>query len=311
VPDVSFVVPLYGKAGFLPYLLDGIAAQEGSFTREVILVDDGSPDDSLAVARRLTAGWSHTTIIAQANAGPSAALATGLAAARGRYVKPLDCDDMLLPWATARLLDAAVATGAAIAYAPPGSQPGLTPGDTLPPVPRPPEVPPVSHDLLPAALRKAQTQPSVWLAPRAVLAEAGSDLRVFVQDYALELRLAAHGPAARLDIPLVRIGRHPGQLSGNEAQVLHDVNAALLHFLAERPGLPGRLRRYALRRAAGRAWGWAGRHGPRRSWPGALANLLRARLGLAPDEAALLAPFLASGRVRIPVGPAASAPAPR
>ena len=300
MPDVSFVVPLYGKAGFLPYLLDGIAAQAGGFTREVVLVDDGSPDDSLAAARRLTAGWADVTIIAQANAGPSAALAAGLAAARGRYVKPIDCDDMLLPWATSRLLDAAVATGAAIAYAPPRLQPAFTPGEALAAVPRPATIPAVTHDLLPASLRKAQTQPSVWLAPRAVLAEAGGDLAVFVQDYALELRLAAHGPAARLDIPLVRIGRHPGQLSGNEAQVLHDVNAALLHFLAERPDLPARLRRYALRRAAGRAWGWAGRHGPRRAWPAALANLLRARLGLRLDEAALLAPFLASGRVRVP-----------
>jgi hypothetical protein len=304
VPDVSFVVPLYGKAEFLPCLLDGIASQEGSFTREVVLVDDGSPDDSLAEARRLTRGWSDVTIIAQSNAGPAAALAAGLAAARGRYIKPMDCDDMLLPWGTRMLLEAAVDTGASIAYAPPLSQPSFTlaegrPG-MPPPVPRPSPVAPVLHDLLPATLRKAQTQPSVWLAPRAVLAEAGSELRVFVQDYALELRLAAQGPAARLDAPVVRIGRHPGQLSSNEAQVLHDVNAALLHFLAERPDLDPRLRRYALQRAAGRAWAWAGRHGPHSTWPSCLMNLLRTRLGLTSDAAAMLAPFLASGRVRIP-----------
>lgn len=304
MPDISFVIPLFNKAAFLPYLLGGIAAQEGGFSREIVLVDDGSPDASLAEARRLTAGWDNVTILAQRNAGPSAALAAGLAAARGRYVKPLDCDDMLLPWGTRLLLDAAVATGAAISYAPPALQPGFAPvpggPDALEPVPRPLPVAPVAHDLLPASLRKAQTQPSVWLAPRAVLAEAGGDLRVFVQDYAIELRLAACGPAARLDAPVVRIGHHPGQLSGNEAQVLHDVNAALLHFLHERPGLAPRLRRYALRRAAGRAWGWAGRHGPRRPWPPALLNLVRARLGLPLDEAALLAPFRASGRVRLP-----------
>lgn len=306
MPDVSFVVPLFNKAAFLPYLLAGIAAQEGGFSREVVLVDDGSPDDSLAAARRLTAGWDHVTILEQRNAGPSAALAAGLAAARGRYVKPLDCDDMLLPWGTRLLLDAAVTTGAAIAYAPPALQPGFAPvpggPDALEPVGRSPPPAPIPHDLLPASLRKAQTQPSVWLAPRTVLAEAGGDLRVFVQDYAIELRLAAHGPAARLEAPVVRIGRHPGQLSGNEAQVLHDVNAALLRFLAERPDLPARLRRYALRRAAGRAWGWAGRHGPRSAWPAALLNLLRARLGLPLDEEALLVPFRASGRVRLPGG---------
>ncbi|HZH46474.1 MAG TPA: hypothetical protein VEY31_07535 [Roseococcus sp.] len=78
MPAVFFVVPLYGKAGFLPYLLDGTVAQEGGFTRDVIHVDDGSPDDSLAVAR-----WP-TAALRKAQAHPSVRLAPFLASGRVR-----------------------------------------------------------------------------------------------------------------------------------------------------------------------------------------------------------------------------------
>ena len=46
------------------------------------------------------------TILAQANAGPAAALNVGLRLARGDYIKPMDGDDVLLPWATRRLIEA-------------------------------------------------------------------------------------------------------------------------------------------------------------------------------------------------------------
>ena len=104
--SVSYVVTVYNKVPVLPFLVAGLGAQEGDFDREFIFVDDGSTDDSRAVLRALTAGWSDVTIVGQANAGPAPALNAGFRRARGDYVKPMDADDLLLPWATRRLLEA-------------------------------------------------------------------------------------------------------------------------------------------------------------------------------------------------------------
>lgn len=301
--SVSIAVTLFNRADWLPYLLAGIAAEEGGAAREIVLLDDGSTDGSAELAAELTRGWPDTRVIRQANQGPSGAWAAAIAACRGKWVRPLDCDDMPLPWGTSLLLDAARQTGAGFAFAPPDLQPGYAPvaggPAALPPVARPGPVAPVALDLLPLSLRRAQSQPSVWVARRDWLAGAG-DRRVFVQDYSVELRLAARGRAARLDAAVTRIGRHPRQLGGNQAQVLHDVNAALLHFLEEHPALDPALRRFARRRAAGRAWAWAGRHGGAGDRARAGWAVIRAALGLAPDREALLAPFRRGGRVRRP-----------
>ena len=53
---VSFVVPVYNKAAYLPDVLAAIRAQRGDFAWQYIFVDDGSTDDSLAILERLTAG---------------------------------------------------------------------------------------------------------------------------------------------------------------------------------------------------------------------------------------------------------------
>ena len=44
---VSYVVTVYNKAPYLPFLLDGLARQQGGFAREFVFVDDGSSDGSL------------------------------------------------------------------------------------------------------------------------------------------------------------------------------------------------------------------------------------------------------------------------
>jgi hypothetical protein len=65
---------------------------------ELIVVDDGSTDDSLEVAERLAATHERVTVLAQANAGqPAIARNNGIARARGEYILPLDADDLLEP----------------------------------------------------------------------------------------------------------------------------------------------------------------------------------------------------------------------
>jgi Glycosyl transferase family 2 len=66
---------------------------------EVVIVDDGSPDDTAAVAARLAAGHPERTIrlVQQANQGLAAARNAGIRASSGEYVLPLDADDLLEP----------------------------------------------------------------------------------------------------------------------------------------------------------------------------------------------------------------------
>lgn len=94
----SIIVPLYNKAPYVRRTLDSIATQTFS-DYEVIVVDDGSTDNSLAVVkefveriddRKIDDRW---TIITQTNAGVAAARNIGVAKSHGEYVCFLDADD--------------------------------------------------------------------------------------------------------------------------------------------------------------------------------------------------------------------------
>ena len=90
MPRLSVVIPNYNRAVLIGETLDNVFAQ----TRppdEVIVVDDGSTDDSVAVIERY---GKRVTLIRQANAGPGAARNRGLAAARGELIQFMDSDDL-------------------------------------------------------------------------------------------------------------------------------------------------------------------------------------------------------------------------
>ena len=103
---VSFVVPVFNKAPWLPDVLDRIAAQRGAFEREYVFVDDGSTDDSLAVLKAHTAGWPDVTIIEQENRGVAHATNRAIAKAQHPFIKLCDADDLLADGATEVLRNA-------------------------------------------------------------------------------------------------------------------------------------------------------------------------------------------------------------
>jgi len=97
-PRVSIVIPCYRHAQFLPEAVASVVAQ--TFTDwEIIIIDDGSPDDTAAVAQRLIAAHPDRRIrlIRQENRGQAEARNTGIHAARAPYILPLDADDMIEP----------------------------------------------------------------------------------------------------------------------------------------------------------------------------------------------------------------------
>ena len=95
-PVVSFIVPVYKVAAYLPACVDSILAQQGT-SFEVILVDDGSPDNSGQVCDDYAEKDARVRVIHQENAGVSAARNAGLDAARGQWVCFVDGDDWLAP----------------------------------------------------------------------------------------------------------------------------------------------------------------------------------------------------------------------
>lgn len=93
-PAVSVIVPIYNSASTLSRCLESLVSQ--SFRDfELILVDDGSTDSSLAVCREYAENDSRIKVFTQANSGVSAARNLGLSNASGDYVAFCDSDDMV------------------------------------------------------------------------------------------------------------------------------------------------------------------------------------------------------------------------
>ena len=97
LPRFSFIVPTYNRAALLPAAIASILAQP-SRDYEVIVVDDGSTDNTEAVLQDLRAGGIIQTIH-QSNQGRSAARNHGAKLARGEFLSFLDSDDRQLPGA--------------------------------------------------------------------------------------------------------------------------------------------------------------------------------------------------------------------
>ena len=93
---LSIIVPIYGVAKYLPKCVESLLAQDIS-DYEIILVDDGSPDECPEICDQYTGRHSNIKVIHQENAGLSAARNAGLAIARGDYIIYVDSDDYLQP----------------------------------------------------------------------------------------------------------------------------------------------------------------------------------------------------------------------
>ena len=97
-PAVSVIIPCYGQAEFLEEAVASVIAQTWT-DWEIVIVDDGSPDDTAQTAQELAAQHPHHRIrlLSQPNQGVSVARNNGIATSTGRYILPLDADDMIQP----------------------------------------------------------------------------------------------------------------------------------------------------------------------------------------------------------------------
>ena len=86
---ISVVIPLYNKRDYIERCLNSVIKQI-SIPEEIIVVDDGSTDDSAII---VSEKFPQVTLIHQLNAGVSAARNTGVLAVKYDYIAFLDADD--------------------------------------------------------------------------------------------------------------------------------------------------------------------------------------------------------------------------
>ncbi len=91
---ISVIIPCYKQARYLREAIESVLAQTYPYF-EIIVVDDGSPDDTPDIAK----GYSGIRYVRQNNQGVSAARNTGISESKGDYLIFLDADDRLLPTA--------------------------------------------------------------------------------------------------------------------------------------------------------------------------------------------------------------------
>ena len=237
-PLISVIIPCYNHAHFLGDAIASTLGQEG-VECEVIVVDDGSTDDTPRVA----ASYPGVRYVRQRNSGLSAARNTGLRAATGGYLVFLDADDRLLPGGLAAGVAAlAQAPEAAFAYG--GHVNVDSSGRPLPPSP----TVPLGIDPYATLLRlNCVFNPGAVMYRRWIFDRLdGFDTRLTAaEDYDLYLRIAREFRIVSHPAVVVEYRRHTASMSSDLARMLRNT---LRVVRAQRPwALTTRERRLAWR----------------------------------------------------------------
>ena len=95
-PLVSVIVPVYNAATYLQSTLESALSQTYR-NIEIIVVDDGSTDNSAALVRDFMARDQRIRLLCQQQHGVASARNAGIATSRGEYIAPLDADDLWSP----------------------------------------------------------------------------------------------------------------------------------------------------------------------------------------------------------------------
>lgn len=216
---VSVVIPCYNQGQFLADAIESATAAHHRV--EVVVIDDGSIDDSTAVAKRFPAA----RYVRQANRGLAAARNRGLDESTGSFVIFLDADDRLLPGAidaAARSLaghpDCAMAYGRCIMMGPDG---------TTWPTPGIPTVRTGHHAAL--LLTNLIWMPAMAIFRRRPLIRLQGFASGFdaAADYDLYLRLSRVEPVHDHGVTVAAYRRHDAAMSGNAARMLEETLAVM------------------------------------------------------------------------------------
>jgi glycosyltransferase involved in cell wall biosynthesis len=265
---VSVIIPTHNYAHFLPETLASVLAQEYQ-CREIIVVDDGSTDDTRQVLEPFR---KDVCYLVQPNQGPAAARNNGIRSARGEYIALLDADDIWHP-AKLRLQVQCLREHPEVSLA--ATELFL---DRPQPWPAPDEQPrasPLVFSLEDVVLRTRFACSSVVVRKNCLDAVGLFDptLRL-VEDRDLWIRLASRWPVVKLPQPLLWCRPHPDSLSAHAGRMEAAERHVLQKAFAELPALHGR---YLLRRKtfSQASFSSAQEFGASRQWWAAIWRVLR------------------------------------
>lgn len=276
-PVVTVVIPAYNAQATLAETLESALAQTCREI-EVIVVDDGSTDQTSALVAAYAARDGRVRLSAQTNGGVARARNTGVAQARGAFVAPLDADDLWRPDKLERQLKALQAAGpkAGLAYA--GSLLIDPDGNVTGAMPRAEFEGNVLHrhlawnfigngstPLVPTELlRRHRYEPAL----RDARCEGG-------EDYLLQLQLARSYGFACASGYLVGYRKVAGSMSSQGVAMNRSVSSVFAHL---EPDLTGLARSIAKMRRSEYLAREAGHHLTARDWGKVAATLLEAGL---------------------------------
>lgn len=267
-PELSVIIPTYNRAGHLPATVNSVL-DGARVDVEVIVVDDGSTDETSEVVRGL---GGPVRYIRRENAGPAAARNTGFAESRGRYVAFLDSDDLWMPGAPSRLVGLldrhdrlAMAFGDASMGTPGGSRTSVVatfggnafaalPGEDLEPGVRRLERRPFFRLL---ARRNAVFLGSLILRREVVEHSGGFDPDLFgSEDWEFVMRLAIRHEYAYCNLPVAFYLQHAGGISRDVDRMEREF-AKALRRVSKEGALDASDRRWAHRQLARQEFGYA------------------------------------------------------
>jgi glycosyltransferase involved in cell wall biosynthesis len=235
-PLVSVVIPAYNAARTIRETVSSALEQTMSDV-EVIVVDDGSQDDTVDLVAHMDD--PRVKLVRQPNAGPAAARNNGIRHATGEWVALLDADDLWLPQKLERQLELLAASPGALAAQ--GS--AYIVDDDLRVLHLKRSVP--TDNLLLSFLRfqNLPNAPSSWLAKRSALTEQvmfDPDL-VILEDWDFSLKLARYANPITVEEPLSMYRQHPGNRSRN-FDIHVEPGFRVLGTLFSDPDLPPEIR---------------------------------------------------------------------
>lgn len=253
---VSVIIPCYNGARFVGTTIAS-ALRQTHAPLEIIVVDDGSTDDSAAIAR----AYGHPVrVIQQTNQGESSARNVGIATAQGRYLAFLDADDLLDERALEVLLDAVRDVPDGVACM------GCAQFSHDPAQPSAVHLPEVEN-FFPRIIQTNLNPPHSWLVPKEIVVRIGGfDSRVhWFEDWHFWCRVALSG--ARL-VPIPYIGAYYRQHPASQLKTLEPANRARGHVFIMEELCRGLLARDDLLEQYGQElfWSsWAALHHARRT----------------------------------------------
>lgn len=245
-PRVTVLVPVFNRPRYVKEALESVLPQECEGGFEVLVVDDGSTDETPDVVR---AFGDPVRVIRQDNAGPAVARNRGLREARGEFVALLDSDDVWLPGKLAAQVELLSARPEAVFLHSDveeffeddperrwKNRPLVLDGQ-------------VHRELL---RRNHVHTMTVVLRREAVLAVGGFDAEYPpCEDWDLWLRLTENAPVVGDPVPRVRVRIHEGGISSDPI-VVYTQAARLLAAAAERLAAAGHADADFARRQAAR-----------------------------------------------------------